>query len=179
MLSIYCLLLYLFYFSTAHDLSFFAEILQLDNHEQQDPQEFSKLLFAKLDESRLSPKDNSVSNIKTLISGKETNSICCDVCRYTSNKDTDFQEISLNIDNCSTLEAALDTYLEAEKMEGENMFFCSRCDKKVIATRQTKLKALPEVVIIKFNRYFFDKKTYEKKKSQVLLSCRHVDIYIM
>jgi hypothetical protein len=36
-----------------YDLSFFIDLLGLNKQEQQDPQEFSKLFFAKLEESKM------------------------------------------------------------------------------------------------------------------------------
>ena len=155
-----------------YDISLFVDLLELNKCEQQDPQEFSKLFFAKMDESRLPVRDPSLPNIKQLISGKETYSTTCLKCGAVSSRSNEFHEIGLNIEGCSDLQTALDGYQALETLDGENQFSCSGCNKKTDATRGVKITETPDLLIFKLMRYYYDRKTNEKKKSQVwLLEC--------
>ena len=150
-----------------HDTSLFVDLLELNKSEQQDPQEFSKLFFAKLDESVLPLKDSSLPNIKQLIAGKETYSTTCKVCGAVSSQSNEYHEIGLNIQGCSDLQTAIDEYQALETLEGENQFSCSVCQRKTDAFRGVKIVETPDLLIFKLIRYYYDRKTNEKKKSQV------------
>ena len=76
-----------------HDISLFVDLLELNKSEQQDPQEFSKLFFAKLDESKLPLRDDNLPAIKQLISGKETYSTTCSICNNISSQSNEYHEI--------------------------------------------------------------------------------------
>ena len=152
-----------------YDLSLFVDLLELNKSEQQDPQEFSKLFFAKLEESTLPLKDPKLPDIKQLISGKETYSTTCTACGTISSQSNEFHEIGLNIEGHANLQSALDGYQALEMLEGENQFSCSACAKKTDATRCVKIADTPGLLIFKLMRYYYDRKTMEKKKSQTSL----------
>lgn len=150
-----------------YDISLFVDLLELNKSEQQDPQEFSKLLFAKLEESQLPLKNAALPNIKQLISGKEIYSTTCTVCGAVSSQSNEFREIGLNIEGCASLLQAIDGYQKVEMLEGENQFSCSSCQRKTDATRCVKISDTPAFLILKLMRYYYDRKTSEKKKAQV------------
>ena len=152
-----------------YDLSLFVDLLELDKSEQQDPQEFSKLFFAKLEESTLPLRDPKLPDIKQLISGKETYSTTCTACGVVSSQSNEFHEIGLNIEGHANLQLALDGYQALEMLEGENQFSCSACMKKTDATRCVKIAETPCLLLFKLMRYYYDRKTSEKKKSQTSL----------
>lgn len=153
-----------------HDLSLFVDLLELNKTEQQDPQEFSKLFFAKLDDSQLPLRDASLPDIKQLISGKEVYSTTCTICGTVSSQSNEFREIGLNIEDCSSLELAMSRYQAAEMLEGANQFSCSTCDKKTDARRCVEISQTPNLLILKLMRYYYDRKTNNKKKFQTALT---------
>lgn len=152
-----------------YDPSLFVDLLELNKTEQQDPQEFSKLFFAKLEESQLPLRDSSLPDIKQLISGKETYSTTCTACGLVSSQSNEFREIGLNIEKCPNLQDAIDGYQKIEIMEGENQFLCSACNRKTNATRCVEISETPDLLILKLMRYYYDRTTCEKKKSQTAL----------
>ena len=152
-----------------HDISLFVDLLELNKSEQQDPQEFSKLFFAKLDESKLPLRDDNLPAIKQLISGKETYSTTCSICNNISSQSNEYHEIGLNIDGCNELQDAINGYEAVETLSGENQFSCSACNKKTDATRGVKITETPDLLIFKLMRYYYDRRTNEKKKSQVII----------
>jgi ubiquitin C-terminal hydrolase len=152
-----------------YDPSLFVDLLELNKTEQQDPQEFSKLFFAKLEESQLPLRDSTLPDIKQLISGKETYSTTCTACGLVSSQSNEFREIGLNIEKCPNLQDAIDGYQKIEIMEGENQFLCSACNRKTNATRCVEISEAPDLLILKLMRYYYDRTTCEKKKSQTSL----------
>ena len=153
-----------------HDLSLFVDLLELNKTEQQDPQEFSKLFFAKLDDSNLPLSDPKLPDIKQLISGKEIYSTTCTICGTVSSQSNEFREIGLNIEDCNSVELALNRYQTAEMLEGANQFSCSTCAKKTDARRCVQIAETPNLLILKLMRYFYDRKTNNKKKFQTALT---------
>ena len=153
-----------------HDLSLFVDLLELNKTEQQDPQEFSKLFFAKLDDSQLPLRNSSLPDIKQLISGKEIYSTTCTICGTVSSQSNEFREIGLNIEDCSSLELAMNRYQAAEMLEGANQFSCSTCEKKTDARRCVEISETPNLLILKLMRYYYDRKTNDKKKFQTALT---------
>ena len=49
-------------------------------------------------------------------------------------------------------------------LEGDNAYFCEKCDNKVKALKRVCLKTLPEVLCITLKRFEFDFETMEKFK---------------
>lgn len=64
----------------------------------------------------------------------------------------------------SSLEMALENYLKPERLEGDNQYQCSKCDKKVNATKGLKLISSPEILTIQLNRFTLDWSTYQMVK---------------
>ena len=50
------------------------------------------------------------------------------------------------------------TLLGAERMEGDNQFFCTKCQKKTDALRQMKLLSMPPYLCVSLQRFVFDMK---------------------
>lgn len=47
------------------------------------------------------------------------------------------------------------SYLEPELLCGDNQYFCERCDAKVDATRQMRLRSLPPYLCLSLQRFVF------------------------
>jgi hypothetical protein len=95
-----------------YDLKHFVTLLQLDTGEQQDPQEFSKLFFTFLEKFNWPLKNTTLAPVGRLICGKERYSTECSHCQNKSGQATEFTEIGLNIEGCSSIDAALRSYFQ-------------------------------------------------------------------
>jgi ubiquitin C-terminal hydrolase len=70
------------------------------------------------------------------------------------------------------LREMIDENLKDEVFEGENLYFCENCQKKVErATKSQTIKHLPEYLIVTVNRFYFDRNTKQKEKI-----CKSVEI---
>lgn len=85
-------------------------------------------------------------------------------CPHSSERIEHFLSIGLEIKNKKTIYQALDEFIKGEVLEGENAYFCDKCDKKVKALKRVCLKDLPQIMIVTLKRFEFDYDTMEKFK---------------
>lgn len=171
----------------------FSDALGLDPNEQQDPNEFSRLLFHKMQEFFKGLPRNKEKNdnngdhspltelLPHLFEGLLCYETTCLNCKNVSSRSETFMDITLPIvtetknGQQSLLEAfqsaaatdvqfCLDRYLTPEKMDGDNQYFCSKCDCKRDATRSVAFHNLPPILNIQLCRYVYDRAKGEKKK---------------
>ncbi|KAG9012112.1 hypothetical protein FRB93_002255 [Tulasnella sp. JGI-2019a] len=148
-----------------------VDSLRLPASEQQDAQEFSKLLLHHL-ESVFAKQ--SVPSLKTLVadqfSGLLTYGTECHNCGFKSERDSEFYELEINLKPKCTLERRITALLESEDLTGDNKYHCHRCQGLQDATRYTKLKKLPPVLHISVLRFVFDMESMTRNKSKQTIS---------
>ena len=88
----------------------------------------------------------------------------CKSCKYPSVRHSNFMELPLSLQNCSTIIECIDDLLKPEIMEGDNQYHCSNCNQKRDAKRTTKLAALPPVLNLQLMRFVYDRSSGYKKK---------------
>jgi ubiquitin C-terminal hydrolase len=170
----------------------FSNALGLEHDEQQDPNEFARLLFQRMDESFNNCGDSNLSNLlQRLFHGVTTYETTCMTCQATSARQEGFMDLNLPIvqetttttktattktgGQTSILEAlkgtkdtnaqyCLDQYQGAEMLDGDNQYHCSSCNAKRDAQRVLKFTELPPVLNIQLSRYVFDREKCVKKK---------------
>ncbi|GBE82261.1 cysteine proteinase [Sparassis latifolia] len=148
-----------------------VESLKLRTAEQQDAQEFSKLFMAHLDTEF---HKQSSPSLKSLIAdqfqGKQVYGTICEKCHNSSERESDFLEIEVNIQNNATLEDRITALLQPETLSGDNKYLCPRCDSLQDAKRYTELRQLPPVLHFSLLRFVYDVSTMERKKSKYAIS---------
>ena len=55
-------------------------------------------------------------------------------------------------------------FIQADTLEGENAYFCERCDKKIAAFKRTNVKTLPNILILVLKRFEFNLETFTRYK---------------
>ncbi|KAI9064377.1 cysteine proteinase [Trametes sanguinea] len=144
-----------------------VESLKLRATEQQDAQEFSKLFMAHLDTEFKKQQDPALQSlIANQFEGKQVYNTVCQKCLRRSERDSDFLEIELNLENNATLEERLSALLEPELLSGDNQYLCQQCDSLQDAKRYTELRELPPVLHFSLLRFVYDVSTMERKKSK-------------
>jgi hypothetical protein len=152
----------------------FSNALGLDHHEQQDPNEFSRLFFDKLHESFQNTADANEDGcdlrglLPNLFQGMTTYETTCLTCNTTSQRKEEFMDLNLPIvappnkaptktGQQTMLEAltpkmdtgvqhCFDSYCSAETLEGDNQYWCSQCECKRDAKREMSFEKLPPVL---------------------------------
>jgi ubiquitin C-terminal hydrolase len=164
----------------------FSNALGLEHNEQQDPTEFARLLFERMEESfQQCDKDGDLANLlRRIFQGATTYETICMTCQHSSERSECFMDLNLPIvkrekandklqndikdffgKSAETdVQYCLDQYICAEILDGDNQYFCSACDCKRDAQRVLKLTELPPVLNVQLSRYVFDITQYVKKK---------------
>ncbi|XP_076315892.1 ubiquitin carboxyl-terminal hydrolase 48-like [Tachypleus tridentatus] len=143
----------------------FINCLGLSVTQQQDAQEFSQLFISLLEDKLSYQTHPFVKNIiQQLYSGEYAYITRCHKCCTESARPSRFYELCLNIKGHKDIHGSLQEFLQDEKMEGSNQYFCDQCQLKQDATRFIRLLHLPPVLNIQLLRFVFDRQTGQKKK---------------
>ena len=149
-----------------------TDLLGLNKNTQQDPQEFSKLFFGKIDQIMRIVKDSNRPSLHQILGGQIKYTTKCNYCDNKSSQHHTFYELDLSIEGCSSLEEALCIYLSTEDLtyNNGNQYDCNQCHCRRDAKRSIYLKKTSSVLCFHLLRYEYDRQTYERKKLQTNLS---------
>ena len=159
----------------------FSNALGLVHDEQQDPNEFARLLFERMDESFQQCGEDLSNLLEKIFHGVATYETVCMTCNNASERSEGFMDLNLPIAKrpkvkATTIKEAfakridtdvqycLDQYTCVELLEGDNQYFCSACNAKRDAKRRLKFTEMPPVLNVQLSRYVFDRTQYVKKK---------------
>lgn len=163
----------------------FSDALGLDHHEQQDPNEFSRLFLEKL-HGALQNNSPLARLLPDLFEGIISYETICLECKATSTRQETFMDLNLPIvhppsvtgqisllerlftsrksEDITCVQTCLDSYCSDEVLDGDNQYFCSSCNAKRDAKRIFRFRQLPPVLNIQLSRYVFDRVALMKKK---------------
>jgi ubiquitin C-terminal hydrolase len=104
--------------------------------------------------------------LSSIFGGKISNEICSidKEFPYSSETEEDFYTISLDIKGKPNIQEALDAYVKADKLEGDNAYYCEQYGKKIDATKRCCIKKLSNTLILHLKRFEFDFTTFKKVK---------------
>ena len=165
--------------SQASAVSFMRYITRLSpsfvSGRQEDPSEFLVVLIDHLIQC-LSPTHSSLNTINLsnpihIIFGIIVkSSIKCTQCLNETSKENYESVWSIPIISFSTLEQALDSFCSVEELSGDNMFFCSNCEKKVVGLQSTQLAHTSPVIFFQFKRFVYNKNVKVTHKIKEFIS---------
>ena len=72
--------------------------------------------------------------------------------------------ISLQVKNKHSIKESLEAFVEGEMLEGDNAYFCEKCEKKVNTMKRCCIKRMPNVLILVLKRFEFNFDTMSKFK---------------
>eukprot|EP01088_Endostelium_zonatum_P005178 TRINITY_DN1665_c0_g1_i2.p1 TRINITY_DN1665_c0_g1~~TRINITY_DN1665_c0_g1_i2.p1 ORF type:complete len:1209 (-),score=393.82 TRINITY_DN1665_c0_g1_i2:29-3655(-) len=131
-------------------------------YEQHDVQELCRVLFEAIDKTFLM---NAIPNsIFPLYSGSLHDYLRCTECNNSSVREDSFMDLQLVIRGFKNLRSALIGYITPEILEGNNKWFCDKCQKKVVALKGLRIYKLPKLLTLQLKRFEFDWKTESRKK---------------
>jgi len=70
-----------------------------------------------------------------MFNGRLSNYLRCNVCQNAREKPDLFVDLSLNIQNCATLQDSCRAYIQKEVLDKDNKVQCSTCGIKQASTR--------------------------------------------
>ena len=130
--------------------------------EQMDVDEFGNMLIDKLENELKSTKYEKI--FKYHFAGKLSNELICKGCPHYSEREESYFNLSLQVKNKKSLQESLESFVAGEMLEGDNAYFCEKCQKKVNTLRRVCIKKLPKYLILVLKRFEFDFDTMQKIK---------------
>ncbi|GFO30595.1 ubiquitin carboxyl-terminal hydrolase 40 [Plakobranchus ocellatus] len=123
--------------------------------QQHDVQELNRILFNAIEESLVGTPGQNI--ITELYHGTIVNQIICLKCKKISEREEDFQDLTLAVAGMSGLDAVLkQCYCFVENMTGNNQYRCEACKTYTDATKGAKLRNLPPILSISLLRFSYD-----------------------
>lgn len=122
---------------------------------QEDAHEFMCYLLDAMDKSYSSRSPNNskeITSIKAIFGGTLGTTVCCSACGHKSMTTQCFDCSPLDIQNSMTLEQALDSYFDQERLENLS-YRCESCKEKVLATKQSSIESPPTTLCILLKRF--------------------------
>lgn len=102
--------------------------------------------------------------MKNLLHGVFANELICKGCPHTSEREEPFMTLQIQVKDKHSIEEGLAAFVEGEMLEGDNAYFCEKCDKKRDTLRRCTIKRLPNVLCLNLKRFEFNFDTMSKFK---------------
>uniref|UniRef100_A0A8C9UXP2 Ubiquitin carboxyl-terminal hydrolase 34 n=1 Tax=Scleropages formosus TaxID=113540 RepID=A0A8C9UXP2_SCLFO len=131
----------------------------LNTGEQKDMTEFFTDLITKIEEMSQDLKNT----VKTLFGGVITNNVVSLDCEHVSQTAEEFYTVRCQVADMKNIYESLDEVTIKDTLEGDNMYTCSQCGKKVRAEKSGTLP-LPRILSFNTMRYTFNMVTMMKEK---------------
>lgn len=132
----------------------------LNTGEQKDMAEFFIDLVSKLEE--MTPELKTL--IKRLFCGTLSNNVVSLDCGHVSRTLEEFYTVRCQVADMRNLHESLDEVTVKDTLEGDNMYTCSQCGRKVRAEKRACFKKLPQILCFNTMRYTFNMVTMLKEK---------------
>lgn len=132
----------------------------LNTGEQKDMAEFFTDLISKLEE--MTPQLKEL--VKTLFCGVLSNNVVSLDCAHISRTVEEFYTLRCQVADMRNLYESMDELTVKDTLEGDNMYTCSQCGKKVRAEKRACIKKLPRILCFNTMRYTFNMVTMMKEK---------------
>ncbi|OQR79821.1 ubiquitin carboxyl-terminal hydrolase 64E-like [Tropilaelaps mercedesae] len=143
-----------------------------DSHEawqQHDVQELCRVMFDAL-EGALKKSGQQADLIERLYQGTLKDYVRCAECNHESARQDSYQDIALVVRPFGSdkiygsLDEALNGFVEPETLNGNNQYFCEKCNKKCDALKGLKFVTFPKILTLQLKRFDFDYLTMRRIK---------------
>ncbi|XP_069185948.1 ubiquitin carboxyl-terminal hydrolase 24 isoform X1 [Procambarus clarkii] len=122
--------------------------------EQQDAFEFYTRLTEQIDDYLKSQQRESV--FAQRFEGVYSIQRLCQNCPHRYEREEPFLALNLTVTKCHDLQDSLDQFVKGELLEGDNAYYCEKCNQKRTAIIRTCVKSLPPVLVIQLKRFGYD-----------------------
>ncbi|KAL5292060.1 USP47 family protein [Megaselia abdita] len=136
--------------------------------QQHDIQELCRVMFDALEVKFKSTKQAKL--ITNLYEGKLIDYVKCLDCNTEKTRADTFLDIPLPVRPFgsqmaySSIEEALRAFVQPETLDGNNRYFCEKCNKKCDAHKGLKFKEFPYILTLHLKRFDFDYTTLHRIK---------------
>ncbi|VVC39387.1 Hypothetical protein CINCED_3A016381 [Cinara cedri] len=136
--------------------------------QQHDVQELCRVMFDALEQEF--KNTTHVDLINQLYQGKMIDYVKCQECGIEKFREDTFLDIPLpirpfgNTNSYGCITDALNGFIQPEILEGNNQYFCERCNKKCNAHKGLKFSKFPYIMTLHLMRFDFDYNTMYRIK---------------
>lgn len=136
--------------------------------QQHDIQELCRVMFDALEQKFKNTKQADLINC--LYEGKMIDYVKCLECETEKSREDTFLDIPLPVRpfGCTiayeSIEEALKAFVQPETLDGNNQYFCEKCNKKCDAHKGLKFKKFPYILTLHLKRFDFDYQTLHRIK---------------
>ena len=134
----------------------------IDPRVQKDVDEFFHMFIDRIESLIKGTKEEAV--MKNLFYGVFANELICKGCPHTSEREETFMAVSVQVKNKHSVMESLESFVQGEMLEGDNAYYCEKCEKKRDTLKRCTIKRLPNVLFIELKRFEFDFDTMSKTK---------------
>ncbi|VDD74903.1 unnamed protein product [Mesocestoides corti] len=178
-----------------HSFRLWNTATPIDPHEQQDAFDFFQSLIDQLDEgmkcgeenASLPPipllvissclqKFNEVPFFSKIFHGILSDTMFCEDCGHRYDREQSFSAINLTVCTGDLLEE-MRQYTREEVMDGDNAYFCERCQMRQRTLKRLAFSSLPPVLCLQLKRFGFDwERQVAVKSNQAFSFPRRLDM---
>lgn len=94
--------------------------------------------------------------MQNLFQGVFANEFICKDCPHYSEREEPFMAVILQVKNKSSVLDSLKFYVEGEMLEGDNAYYCEKCEKKINTLKRQCIKRMPNILFLVLKRFEFD-----------------------
>ncbi|KAH6799462.1 ubiquitin-specific protease 3 [Perilla frutescens var. frutescens] len=109
-------------------------------------------------------KEPLVTWVDKNFQGVLTNETRCLCCETVTARDEPFLDLSIDIDQNSSITSCLKNFSSTETLNAEDKFFCDKCQSLQEAQKRMKIKSAPPILVIHLKRFKFIEETRRDKK---------------
>ena len=145
-----------------------------DNDEHHDSHEFINWLLDKVHEDFLRNQGargsadgngvgaNPTSPVQDLFMGKLLNVVRCVTCETTTRREETFFNLSLDIEQNSSLIHCMQRFSVKELLNLDNKLTCDSCLTRQVATKEIIVGHYPKVLLVHLKRFRIDPRTFQQ-----------------
>jgi len=136
--------------------------------QQHDIQELCRVMFDALEQKFKNTEQADLIN--RLYEGRMTDYVKCLECETEKSREDKFLDIPLPVrpfgstTAYESIEEALKAFVQPETLDGNNQYFCEKCNKKCDAHKGLKFSKFPYVLTLHLKRFDFDYQTLHRIK---------------
>ena len=102
--------------------------------------------------------------LKSIFGGSFAQELIWKGCPHRSSREEQYLSVNIEIKNKSNILEGLDLFIQGKMLEGDNTYYCERCDKKIDALKRCCITKLPNWLVLSLKRFKFDLKTLSRYK---------------
>lgn len=104
--------------------------------------------------------------VHTIFEGTLASEVRCLTCENITSRDESFLDLSLDIEENTSVSACMRAFSASEFLREKNKFFCEKCNGLQEAERRMKIRKLPQVLALHLKRFKFEPEIQRHVKLQ-------------